>query len=61
VCRSAELRDEVLSNLESAPDALLAPALLRVTQLKRRFPAHSTAASAPPYAPHAFLAARIRA
>jgi beta-N-acetylhexosaminidase len=60
VCRRADLRDELLAALESAPDSLIEAALQRMAAFKRE---HSGgrrgAGSAPPYAAHRELASRL--
>jgi len=60
VCSRTDLRDEVLAALESTPDSLLEPALARMAAFKREHAggAHG-AGSAPPYAAHRELAARL--
>jgi beta-N-acetylhexosaminidase len=60
VCSRADLRDEVLDELERMPAARLEPALRRVAALKRRFAGGRQArAGAPPYPAHVALAARL--
>ena len=60
VCSRADVRDEVLAELEALPTGLLEPGLRRVTALKRRFAGGRLAGpGAPPYPEHAQLAARL--
>jgi len=66
VCRSSDLRDEVLRRLERAPDARLEHPLRRMIALKQRYagprePCEDAAdePSAPPYAEHRALASRF--
>jgi len=66
VCRSRDLRDEVLRGLESAPDARLEHPLRRMIALKQRYagprgPFEDAAGepSAPPYADHCAIARRF--
>ena len=64
VCSRADLRDEVLANLESLPDALLEPGLRRMTELKRRFAggrAQTGPRGVPPYVEHIALARQLAA
>ena len=57
VCSKADLRDEVLAHLESAPDALLEAPLRRMQAFKECFGGGRAATrSAPPYAEHLALA-----
>jgi len=60
VCSRADLRDEVLAELEAQPAARLAGPLRRMDELKRRFAGGRLAREAgPPYAAHRALAARL--
>ncbi len=61
VCRSAELRNDVLAKIEGLRDASLSVALARMSRLKRRFqPAGSTQRRRhPPYAEHAATARSV--
>jgi beta-N-acetylhexosaminidase len=60
VCSRADLRAEVLAELESGPEARLGPALGRLAALKRRFAGGRLAsAGGPPYPAHAELAQRL--
>jgi beta-N-acetylhexosaminidase len=60
VCRRADLRDQVLAALESAPGRLLEAALGRMAAFKRRHAGGVRGAgSAPPYATHRELASRL--
>lgn len=63
VCRSAELRDEVLARLEGLADARLEEALRRVRHLKQSFPhaADAPEPAHPPYAEHEATARRAQA
>jgi beta-N-acetylhexosaminidase len=61
VCKLADLRARVLSALESAPDALLEPALGRMRAFKQKWSGGRRASGAtPPYASHQDLAQRAR-
>jgi beta-N-acetylhexosaminidase len=60
VCSRADLRDEVLAALESAPDSLLEAGLARMAAFKREHAGGTRGAgSAPPYAAHRDLATRL--
>jgi beta-N-acetylhexosaminidase len=60
VCRRADLRDQVLAALESAPDSLLEAALQRMAAFKQDWAGgRRGAGSAPPYAAHRELASRL--
>ena len=60
VCSRADLRDEVLATLESAPDPLLEASLGRMTAFKRAWAGgRRGAGGGPPYAAHRELAARL--
>jgi beta-N-acetylhexosaminidase len=60
VCSRADLRDQVLAALESAPDPLLEPALSRMAAFKREHAGGTRGAgAAPPYAAHRELASRL--
>jgi beta-N-acetylhexosaminidase len=62
VCRRADVRDEVLAEVEARPEERLEPALRRMALLKRRFAGGRRAgAGAPPYPAHVELAARLAA
>ena len=62
VCSRADVRDEVIAELERLPVAQLEPALRRVGLLKRRFAGGRHArAGAPPYPAHRELAAGLAA
>jgi beta-N-acetylhexosaminidase len=62
VCRRADLRDEVLRELEALPDRLLEAPARRLSALKQRFAGGLRAGSgAPPYLAHVELAERLRA
>jgi beta-N-acetylhexosaminidase len=62
VCSRADVRDEVLAELEALPESLLEPALRRMARLKRRFAGgRLSGAGAPPYREHLELAARLAA
>lgn len=59
-CRSAELCDQVLAALESAPPSLVEAALRRMAAFKRRFAGgRARTQGAPPYPAHRALAARL--
>lgn len=60
VCSRADMRDEVLAELEAQPEARLAVPLRRLAALKARFAGGRRARDAgPPYAEHRALAARL--
>ena len=60
VCSRADMRDEVLAELEAQPEARLAAPLRRLAALKSRFAGgRRTRAAGPPYAEHRALAARL--
>jgi beta-N-acetylhexosaminidase len=60
VCSRAEVRDEVLAELEALPDERIEPPLRRVAALKRRFAGGRLASAAePPYSEHRELASRL--
>jgi len=60
VCSRADLRDEVLAELETLPAARLEAPLRRLAALKQRFAGgRRERASGPPYAEHRALAARL--
>jgi beta-N-acetylhexosaminidase len=60
VCRQADLRDEMLSILEAAPDGLVERALERLVALKRGFSGGASGEpSGPPWPEHRTLAARV--
>ena len=60
VSRSSNLRDAVLHELEATPPERLRASLIRIAELKSRFPAtqRTRRASAPPYPDHLALAER---
>jgi len=61
VCRDVALRDAVLAELESLPDALIAPAVRRMAAFKQRWSGGRRASGeAPPYPEHVALAQRLR-
>jgi beta-N-acetylhexosaminidase len=60
VCSRADVRDEVLAELEATPPGRLGPALRRMAELKRRFAGGRRAGvGTPPYPEHRELAARF--
>jgi beta-N-acetylhexosaminidase len=60
VCSRADLREEVLSSLESLPDAALEPGLRRMRAFKRDYSGGRRSSGAgPPYDDHTALAARL--
>lgn len=61
VCHSADLREEMLNILESAPDALVEASLERTVAFKEKWAMREIPAivSGPPYAEHQALATRL--
>jgi beta-N-acetylhexosaminidase len=61
VCSSAELRDDVLDELEHVPFASVADSLERMRRLKAAFPNRGSHSSGPPYDQHADTARSLDA